>query len=235
MSYARPIPWGGIPHVTVTFLVFLVATWCPDTNELELERKKLQIIEQKYEAQREQINILKRNIDELKGEITDTNNKQKREEYASQKLPYIYVITPTKIRLEQKADLTRLSHTLRLVPNLHWIVIEDSPFKTPLVENFLANCKVSYTHLFASTPEVHRLKETDPNWLKPRGVPQRNAGIKWLREKATKDGVVYFADDDNTYDLRVFDEVSSELYIDIGLDMLEPVFGVSDQVIPKPA
>ena len=196
-----------------TFSVFFaLATWCPDVNELDLERKKVQLIEQKYEQQKRQINVLKRNIDELKGELIDINDRQKRSDYASQNLPYIYVITPTKIRLEQKADLTRLSYTLRHVPNLHWIVIEDSEFKTPLVENFLASCKVSYTHLYASTPEVHKLKDTDPNWLKPRGVPQRNAGIQWLREKTAKDGVVYFADDDNTYDLRIFEEVICILY-----------------------
>ena len=224
-------------------LIF-TATWCPDVNETELERKKVQIIEQKFDTQRKQINVLKRQIDELKGELRwkkeqvpgetyDTQKKQigilrrridelkeelkiskdeeRKKEYANQNLPYIYVVTPTKIRFEQKADLTRLSYTLRHVPNLHWIVIEDSAYKTLLVEKFLLNSKLPYTHLVASTPEVHKLKETDPNWLKPRGVPQRNAGIKWLREKATKDGVVYFADDDNTYDLQIFEEVSSLL------------------------
>lgn len=50
----------------------------------------------------------------------------------------------------------------------------------------------------------------EPKWKKPRGVSQRNAAIKWLRENKNKDtdkGVVYFADDDNTYSLRVFHEV----------------------------
>lgn len=183
------------------------ATWCPDVNEIELERKKVKIIEQKYETQRKQIDLLRRKVDELKTELTSVDDKARKKEYATRSIPFIYVITPTKVRLEQKADLTRLSHTLRLVPNIHWIVVEDSEYKTNIVENLLASCKIPYTHLHASTPEVHKLKETDPNWLKPRGVPQRNAGIKWLREKATKDGVVYFADDDNTYDLRIFEEM----------------------------
>ena len=42
---------------------------------------------------------------------------------------------------------------------------------------------------------------------KPRGVANRNAGITWIRKHAKKGGVVYFADDDNTYDLRLFAEV----------------------------
>lgn len=36
----------------------------------------------------------------------------------------IYVITPTYARLTQKADLIRLSQTLQLVNDIHWIVIE---------------------------------------------------------------------------------------------------------------
>ena len=54
------------------------------------------------------------------------------------------------------------------------------------------------------------MKSTDPNWLKPRGVVQRNKGLAWIREKIdpkeTK-GVVYFADDDNTYSIELFQEV----------------------------
>lgn len=54
----------------------------------------------------------------------------------------------------------------------------------------------------------------DPNWLKPRGVEQRNEGLRWLREDRRaqpgadgQQGVVYFADDDNTYSLQIFEEV----------------------------
>ena len=44
---------------------------------------------------------------------------------------------------------------------------------------------------------------------KPRGVAGRNAGLKWIIDNTNSDdeGVIYFADDDNTYDLRLFDEV----------------------------
>ena len=48
---------------------------------------------------------------------------------------------------------------------------------------FLANgCGVKYTHLHAETPVHQKLSDTDPNWLKPRGVPQRNEGLHWLRQ-----------------------------------------------------
>ena len=56
-----------------------------------------------------------------------------------------------------------------------------------------------------------KMKDTDPNWLKPRGVLQRNAGLNWLRQTAKtrrlEPAVVYFADDDNTYSLQLFEEV----------------------------
>ena len=42
----------------------------------------------------------------------------------------------------------------------------------------------------------------------PRGVVSRNTGLDWVRRNAN-DGVVYFADDDNTYDIRLFSEVSA--------------------------
>lgn len=41
---------------------------------------------------------------------------------------------------------------------------------------------------------------------KPKGVANRNRGLKWVRQNAIE-GVVYFADDDNAYDIRLFNEV----------------------------
>ncbi|OCT83066.1 hypothetical protein XELAEV_18025605mg [Xenopus laevis] len=41
-------------------------------------------------------------------------------------LPMIYAITPTYSRPVQKGELTRLANTFRLVPRLHWILVEDS-------------------------------------------------------------------------------------------------------------
>lgn len=51
-------------------------------------------------------------------------------------------------------------------------------------------------------PEKYKFR----NGAKPRGVSNRNRGLQWIRANATK-GVLYFADDDNTYDIALFDEV----------------------------
>ena len=52
-------------------------------------------------------------------------------------LPFIYIITPTHARYTQKVDLTSLCHTLMHVPNVIWIVVEDSEFKTEVVLKLL--------------------------------------------------------------------------------------------------
>ena len=52
-------------------------------------------------------------------------------------LPMVYVITPTYARATQMADLTRLSQALEGVPNVTWILVEDSRRKTQKVERLL--------------------------------------------------------------------------------------------------
>lgn len=62
-------------------------------------------------------------------------------------------------RLVQKAELTRISQTFLHVPQLHWIVVEDSPHKTPLVTDFLAKSGLTYTHLHVPTDKDRKLQE----------------------------------------------------------------------------
>ena len=106
------------------------------------------------------------------------------------------MITPTYARLNQKADLTRLSYTLILVPRLHWIIVEDSEEPTSLVTNFLSRLQqevipdfcsdLKVTRLNVATPDEFKLRARDPNWLKPRGVLQRNLGLQWIRSQYRK-------------------------------------------------
>ena len=170
---------------------------------------------------RAQLGYLKNKLaKEGKGSF-DTNDKA---------VPVIYVITPTYKRPVQKAELMRLCHTFLLVPNLHWIVVEDAKANTEAVRDLLARCGVVYTLLHEETPPEQKLAEKDKQWSKPRGVLQRNAGLHWLRDTfrnadagssgrhaghgheglgvhLDSDGVIYFADDDNTYTLELFEEM----------------------------
>ncbi|KAJ0006393.1 hypothetical protein NQD34_013666 [Periophthalmus magnuspinnatus] len=163
-----------------------------------------------------------RTISRLRGELhklqenirkSETSLQAPKQELKSS-LPPIYVITPTYARLVQKAELTRLSQSLLHIPVLHWILVEDAALKTALVSNLLKSSGLSYTHLHMPTAPQRKLHEGDPNWLKPRGVEQRNEGLRWLREHrraslggASEQGIVYFADDDNTYSLQLFQEM----------------------------
>ncbi|PVD25383.1 hypothetical protein C0Q70_15883, partial [Pomacea canaliculata] len=122
--------------------------------------------------------------------------------------PKAYVITPTYQRPTQEADLLRLCYTLMQAPHVRWIIVEDSDDKTELVgawdgvgvgERVVNKC-------FISGIESHR------------GVTQRNTGLAWVRHNvlpSSRAGGVYFADDDNTYDLRVFDVVRNTTKISV--------------------
>ena len=60
-------------------------------------------------------------------------------------------------------------------------------------------------YLSAPMPEIYR--ETKDEYHLPKGVSNRNKGLEWILKFGVDDAVVYFADDDNTYDLRLFHEV----------------------------
>ena len=61
-------------------------------------------------------------------------------------------------------------------------------------------------------------KDQQKKKVKARGVSNRNKGLQWIRENYVDTrGVIYFADDDNTYDLRLFDEVSFHICLSLPL------------------
>ena len=180
-------------------------------NEWTRDSKLLLAYKEQIKEMETQMSFLKkqlRNVTMLKSQPT-------KKVFSSTSGNTLFLITPTHTRPEQKAELTRLSQTLLHVPNLHWIVVEDEAARTDLVTNFLSECGLNYTHLNVKTPDNFKLQSKDPNWLKPRGVLQRNLALHWLRNNIdipTQKGVVYFADDDNTYSLKLFEEVSFILF-----------------------
>lgn len=116
----------------------------------------------------------------------------------------VYVITPTYTRSTQLADLTRLKNTLLLVPKIIWILVEDSLEKTNKVSKFVSETKLNIIHLNEKSPKLEKPKGK----IGHKGVEQRNKALKWLRENNIKKGVFYFADDDNSYDINLFEEVN---------------------------
>uniref|UniRef100_A0A914VQL5 Galactosylgalactosylxylosylprotein 3-beta-glucuronosyltransferase n=1 Tax=Plectus sambesii TaxID=2011161 RepID=A0A914VQL5_9BILA len=96
------------------------------------------------------------------------------------------------------ADLTRFSQTLRLVPKVHWIVVEDSSSRSENIELLLSRSTISHTLLWRKTPPHYPGK----GWL------PRSYALDFIRNhfRDQKDisAVVFFGDDDNAYDLRLF-------------------------------
>lgn len=129
----------------------------------------------------------------------------------------VFLITPTYTRHTQKVDLLTLCQTLTLSSTrVVWIVVEDSKEVTQLVTNVLYQCPVRSVHLAIKSIQRKRLnlhrRVVNRKRYRHRGVGQRNLGLKWLRDNYSIEncsmGVVYFADDDNRYDHRLFNIVS---------------------------
>ncbi|XP_059162274.1 galactosylgalactosylxylosylprotein 3-beta-glucuronosyltransferase 3-like [Physella acuta] len=198
----------GVFVVIFTFLLGLMISDslrdC-DGQELTATKSLLKKYANRLEEMKSDQIILRKKLSEAEEQLVAAGSSQR----WVKGLPVIYLITPTYTRLEQKAELTRFSHTLKLVRNVHWVVIEDTEQKSQLVTNFLQQTGLNYTHLNVITPAQYKLANEDPNWLKPRGVLQRNAGLDWLLKNTSPEqpGVVYFADDDNTYSLKLFEEM----------------------------
>lgn len=144
----------------------------------------------------------------------------------TQNLPPIYIITPTWPRPVQIAELTRLGYVLKVnktrkiyeiahatscfqnVNNLIWIVAEDAKEPTKQVLELLDDLKIPHKYLLTPMPQKYR---NLPSSLWPKGVANRNSAMKWIFDRVKKNGdfsgSFYFADDDNTYDIRLFEEI----------------------------
>ena len=85
------------------------------------------------------------------------------------------------------------------------MVAEDSPTCSPLVASLLARLGVPYTHLTSPQPAMYKAAKLKYN---PRGVSSRRAGLTWVLQHVTH-GVVYFGDDDNTYDIRLLAQMAA--------------------------
>ncbi|XP_050423004.1 galactosylgalactosylxylosylprotein 3-beta-glucuronosyltransferase I [Adelges cooleyi] len=183
-------------------IIFIIIIWL--VNIKKRDAAQYQALNEALKQTRHQLKIQTDSYNVLKERFESICDKWKPNE------PIVYAITPTYKRPVQRAELTRLSNTFRLVNNFHWIVVEDAESKSTLVANLLLKSHLNYTHLSIATPAEWKRQLKEPKWKKPRGVKQRNIALEWLRtERARKehDGIVYFADDDNTYSVDLFDEI----------------------------
>uniref|UniRef100_A0A914ZM43 Galactosylgalactosylxylosylprotein 3-beta-glucuronosyltransferase n=2 Tax=Parascaris univalens TaxID=6257 RepID=A0A914ZM43_PARUN len=112
--------------------------------------------------------------------------------------PLIIVVTFTYPRPTRIPDMIRLSQTLMNIRNIAWIVVEDGKkFNNP-THHLIRRTQIAYCYI-----AVGRLK-TFP----VRGWSARDYALKFILRRFanfSNRAVVYFADDDNTYDIRLFD------------------------------
>lgn len=116
-------------------------------------------------------------------------------------VPTVYVVTPTYRRPTQIPDLVRVAQALMLATGVFWVLVEDSTRPTEAVSRLLRDCGIPHVHLLGPCPPELRTR------VKGRGVSARRTAIAWVQANATLPGVLYFADDDNSYDYRLFDEI----------------------------
>lgn len=75
-------------------------------------------------------------------------------------------------------------------------------------------------------PDVYRSFPTIP-----RGVANRRAAINWIRSNAKRPGVLYFGDDDNTFDLKLFSEIRNTKRVSMFPVGLIGLYAVSAPVV----
>ncbi|KAA0202450.1 hypothetical protein HAZT_HAZT007606 [Hyalella azteca] len=143
-------------------------------------------------------------------------------------VPPLYVITPTYRRAEQIPELTRLAQTLLLVDSLVWIVVDDADEPTPAVVNYLQERRICHVYLIARMPAKYRNRNS---LHKPRGVANRRKGLRWIKRHAKSGGSLYFADDDNTYDSRIFEEIRRTKKVSMFPVGLVTSLGVSSPIV----
>lgn len=119
----------------------------------------------------------------------------------------VWIITPTYKRPYQLAEITRLAQALLLVSgSVEWLIFDE--FEHSSSRSNLKRLKdllTPYNNLsvrIEMTAQVTKGKDS-----RGKGVMARRTALDYLREKNLQ-GILYFADDDNTYDSEIFRQVN---------------------------
>lgn len=98
------------------------------------------------------------------------------------------------------------------IKNLHWIVVEDGSQTYSTVEKIIQRTTNLYTYISYLTPSNYPSKLIIIQYFfcLDKGWSQRNAALKFIRDYYKNyqyNAVVYFGDDDNAYDIRLFNYI----------------------------
>ena len=114
---------------------------------------------------------------------------------------------PTYKRQNQRAVLVIQTQVFSTAKGIHLLLAEDSIKKTPWINNLLQKSQIPFSHLTCG----NRPSKNCTRFC-ARGWTVRNCALEWLNKTGIEHGVIYFADDDNFYDVRLFDEVRTVRY-----------------------
>ena len=87
---------------------------------------------------------------------------------------------------------------------------------------------IPYTHIASPMPDIYRSYAPIP-----RGVANRRAAINWIRSNGKKSGILYFGDDDNAFDLRLFSEIRSTKRVSMFPVGLIGLYAVSTPIVKQ--
>jgi len=102
-------------------------------------------------------------------------------------------ITPTHARPQRLDYIKRCIVAFQGLASFKWLVIEDGNQCDPEVQKILKASGINFIYLHHGPTRNY-------------GNRQRNHALQYIRDKQLK-GVVYLADDDNSYSPKLFDEL----------------------------
>ena len=108
---------------------------------------------------------------------------------------YLNIITCTYPRPHRLHYLNHLKVLLSFQDHIRWFVIDDNHMQDKELQEFLPNFAI-YKHIGPS---------------KDKGHIQRNLALEYIYDMEL-DGIIYNADDDNRYDIRIFDEIRKSIH-----------------------
>jgi hypothetical protein len=132
--------------------------------------------------------------------------------------PIIFFITPTHKQYTQLVDLTRMSQFLQLSMeiekhNIYWIIVEDRSDNTcsHQIRQLLYRTGLPFAHLLQASSK--QSANSKYGFKSNKGINQRNHAMDIIEHyyqdhlKSFHQAILYFADADNAYDLRLVPEL----------------------------
>lgn len=106
-----------------------------------------------------------------------------------------------------------------------WI---SQKYKASLIFITFVFLGIPYTHIASPMPDTYRSFAPIP-----RGVANRRAAINWIRNNGKRPGVLYFGDDDNTFDLKLFSEIRQTKRVSMFPVGLIGLYAVSTPIVKQ--